>query len=251
MRVIVVPDYRTLSSLAADEIGAFVHTAPEGVLGLATGGTPEGLYAEMARRVAGGTVELGGVSTFNLDEYLGLAPEHPASYWSYMRRHLFNHVRVRTYQIPVGNAPDPEAECCRYEEEIARAGGIGLQVLGIGRNGHIGFNEPGSPLGGSTRVVELAAETVAANARYFADPAEVPRFAISMGIRTIMRARSILLLASGREKAHMVQAAVEGPVTPAVPASVLQLHPSVTLIADSAAASGLKPSNTLYRAAGA
>lgn len=240
MKVRIVPDYQAMSRLAADLVCRQVALRPDSVLGLATGSTPEGLYAELVGRVRAGALDLSQVTTFNLDEYLGLARGHETSYWTYMQRHLFGHVVVRRYYIPRGDAPDAEAECRRYEEAIREAGGIDLQILGIGRNGHIGFNEPGSPFGGGTRVVDLTADTIAANARFFASAEEVPRQAISMGIRTIMTARSILLLASGAEKAGAVAAAVHGPVTEEVPASVLQLHPDVTLLVDELAAALLR-----------
>lgn len=242
MQQLIARDYRELSRLAADRVSAVVAEKPAAVLGLATGSTPIGLYAELVARSRAGELDLRQVTTFNLDEYLGLPRTHPASYWQFMQAHLFRHVPVRAERIhlPRGDAPDPEAECRAYEAAIAAAGGIDLQVLGIGGNGHIGFNEPGAPFDSVTRVVDLTAETRAANARFFARPDEVPRQAISMGIRTIMQARRILLLASGEGKAAAVAAALTGPVTTAVPASVLQRHPDVTVIMDAAAA-GLLP----------
>ena len=237
MRIITVPDYAAMSRVAADLVSAEVAHSPRSVLGLATGSTPEGLYAELVARVRMGTLNLSFVTTFNLDEYIGLPEEHETSYHFFMRRHLFDHVQVREYHIPNGNAPDLLAECRRYDGLIAEIGGIDLQILGIGRNGHIGFNEPGSPFGEGTRIVNLTPDTIAANARFFASPDQVPRQALSMGIKTIMRARSIVLLASGEGKAQAVAGMIKGPVTKALPASVLRLHPDATLIVDEAAAS--------------
>ncbi len=234
----VVRDYAELSRLAADEVGNMVRQQPSAVLGLATGSTPVGLYRNLVSRSQAGTLDLQRIVTFNLDEYLGLARNHPASYWQFMQEHLFRHVSVPENHIhmPHGDAPDPEAECLAYEAAIARAGGIDLQILGIGGNGHIGFNEPGAPFDSVTRVVRLAPETIAANARFFPRMADVPQYAISMGIHTIMQARRILLLASGDTKAQTVATTLTGPVTPAVPASALQNHPDTLVIMDAAAA---------------
>lgn len=241
MKTLIVRDYGELSRLAADLVAAALAAQPDAVLGLATGSTPVGLYAELIARSRAGTVDLRQVSTFNLDEYLGLGRDHPASYWQFMQKHLFRHVPVAPERIhmPHGDAPDPAAECRAYEAAIAAAGGIDLQVLGIGGNGHIGFNEPGAPFASVTRVVDLTTETIAANARFFPRPEDVPRQALSMGIHSIMQARRILLLASGGGKAAAVAASLTGPVTPAVPASVLQHHPDVTVIMDAAAAGRL------------
>lgn len=240
MKLISARDYLHMSQVAADLITELVSEKPDAVLGLATGSTPEGLYAELVARVRRGDLDLSQVHTFNLDEYRGVPAGHAVSYHTFMRQHLFDHVTVAGWQVPDGNAVDPEAECHRYEAAIAAAGGIDLQVLGIGRNGHIGFNEPGSPFGGGTRVVNLAADTIAANARFFESATDVPRQAVSMGIRTIMTARRLLLLASGEEKAQAVAAAVQGPVSEDMPASILQLHPDVTLVVDEAAGALLK-----------
>lgn len=237
MRIITVPDYAAMSRVAADLVSSEVAHAPRSVLGLATGSTPEGLYAELVTRVRMGALNLNFVTTFNLDEYIGLPTDHETSYHSFMRRHLLGHVKVRESYIPNGNASDLAAECRRYDNLIAEIGGIDLQILGIGRNGHIGFNEPGSPFGDGTRIVDLTADTIEANARFFTSIDEVPRQALSMGIKTIMRARSIVLLASGASKAQAVAGMIKGPVTEALPASVLRLHPDATLIVDEAAAS--------------
>lgn len=243
MKVIITTDYASMSRLAADRVAEQVARRDGSVLGLATGSTPEGLYAELVARVHQGFLDLSRVTTFNLDEYLGVPREHEASYHCYMQRHLFHHVKVAAFHIPDGSARDPAAECQRYEAAIRAMGGIDLQILGIGRNGHIGFNEPGSPFGEGTRVVDLTPDTITANARFFDALETVPRKALSMGIRTIMSARSILLLANGSSKAEAVAAAVHGPVTEALPASVLQLHPDAILIVDAAAAALLKRSD--------
>lgn len=238
MKYLLARDYGELSRLAADLVCAAVAGKPDLVLGLPTGSTPVGLYAELVARSRAGAVDLRRVTTFNLDEYRGLGRDHPASYWQFMQEHLFRHVPINPERIhiPRGDAPDPAAECQAYEAAIAAAGGIDLQVLGIGGNGHIGFNEPGAPPDSLTRVVDLTPETVAANARFFPSPGAVPQQALSMGIRTILQARRILLLASGQAKAAALAAALTGPVTPAVPASALQQHRDVTVIMDAAAA---------------
>jgi len=182
------------------------------------------------------------VRTFNLDEYYPIEPDHPQSYHRFMWEHLFSGINVRreNVHLPRGTAPDPGEECRRYEAAIEDSGGIDLLLLGVGANGHIGFNEPGTRLDSTTHLVQLARETVAANARFFDRPEDVPRLAITMGIKTIMRSRRLLLLASGASKGAVLATALEGPVTPGVPASVVQLHPFLTVIADRAAASGLQ-----------
>ncbi|HSW10994.1 MAG TPA: glucosamine-6-phosphate deaminase [Bacillota bacterium] len=179
--------------------------------------------------------------TFNLDEFYPIEPDHPRSFHRFMWDHLFSQVNVRRddVHLPRGNAADPAEECGRYEAAIEDAGGLDLLLLGIGANGHIGFNEPGTPLDSTTHLVCLTDETVAANARLFDRPEDVPRLAITMGPKTIMRARRLLLLAGGEAKATALAAALEGPVTPEVPASILQLHACATVIADRAAASRL------------
>lgn len=210
------------------------------VLGLATGGTMSPVYERLVARHRAG-LSFAGVTTFNLDEYVGLAPEDPQSYRSYMKQHLFDLTDIdpaRTH-LPRGNAANPVLEADRYEEAIRHAGGIDLQMLGIGANGHIGFNEPTSSLRSRTRVKTLTRETRAANSRYFESPEAVPTFAITMGIATILDSRSCVLLATGAKKADAVAAMVEGPLSAICPASALQMHPHVTVIADGAAASKL------------
>ncbi|QTX32358.1 glucosamine-6-phosphate deaminase [Aminithiophilus ramosus] len=238
MRVVTARDYDQMSRKASYIVASRVILNPKCVLGLATGDTPKGLYRELAFLFRAGDVDFSGVTTFNLDEYVGLAPDHPNSYQSYMREHFFRFVNVSPGRrhIPDGTVPDLAAECRRYEAAIERAGGIDLQILGLGRDGHIGFNEPDVKFETGTHVVTLAESTLEANARFFAHAGDVPRSAISMGIRTIMSARRILLLAAGAEKAEAIRGAVLGAVTPDLPASVLQLHPNVTVIVDEAAA---------------
>jgi len=242
MRVIITKDYDEMSRKAARLIAEQVRRKPNSVLGLATGSTPLGTYRELIRMHREEGLDFSKVITFNLDEYYGLAPDHPQSYHYFMFENFFKHVNVnpKNIHIPDGLAKDVRAFCKEYEEEIKRAGGIDLQLLGIGRDGHIGFNEPGSPLMGRTTLVALAEETIKDNARFFKSEDEVPRLAITMGCGTIMEARRILLLANGENKAEAIAATVEGPITSQVTASVLQMHPDVTVIIDEAAASKLK-----------
>lgn len=238
VEVIVSDDYQAMSRTAAEVVVAEIQRKPDLVLGLATGVTPIGFYQELVRKYQTGDVDLSRVRTFNLDEYHPIDPGHPQSYHRFMNDHLFSLVNLRPENtlIPNGLARDAASECRRYEEAIAQCGGIDLQILGIGGNGHIGFNEPGTQLGSTTQLVWLAAETIEANSRFFSEQDDVPRQAISMGLKTIMRARKILLLASGGNKAKILAAALQGPVTTAVPASVLQLHASLVVIADREAA---------------
>jgi glucosamine-6-phosphate deaminase len=236
MNVIVVNNFNRMSEEAAKLLVAQVRTKPGSVLGLATGSTPLGVYKLLAEYHQAG-VDFSRVITFNLDEYIGLAPDHPQSYRYYMEENLFSKINIKqeNTHVPSGIAPDLEAECRRYEEAIRQAGGIDLQLLGIGSNGHIGFNEPGTPFDSTTQIVDLTESTIRDNSRFFDSPDEVPTQAVSMGIKSIMQAKSIVLIASGGSKADAVYAAVHGPVTPEVPASVLQLHPSVTIVVDQAA----------------
>lgn len=247
MEIAVLEGYGELSQAAARMVGDQVRRKPESVLGLATGTTPLGMYRELVRLHREEGLSFARVTTFNLDEYYGLAPSDPRSYRRFMEENLFAHVDADPAKVhlPDGLAPDVEAECERYERAIAEAGGIDLQVLGIGRNGHIGFNEPGTSLGTTTQVVDLTEETVAVNSRLVS--AEIPRRAISMGIKSIMQSRAILLLACGPEKAEIVARALEGPVTPDLPASILQLHPNLTVMLDRAAAANLTRTQTESR----
>lgn len=242
MRIVIVDSYADMSVTAARLVRNAIVERSRLVLGLATGGTQVGMYRELVRMHKEEGLDFSGVITFNLDEYLGLGPGDPTSYYTYMHENFFNHVNVKpeNIHIPDGKTLDPEATCRAYEEAIAAAGGIDLQILGIGVNGHIGFNEPGTPFDSVTRPVNLTRSTILANKRFFLSEDMVPRRALSMGIKTIMNARRIILLASGRGKARAIAGTVEGPVTCELPSSVLQLHPDVTLIIDREASSLLR-----------
>jgi len=244
MRVIIVESYEEMSKRAAGIVKERLLKKPNLVLGLATGSTPLGLYKELIRMHREEGLDFSKVVTFNLDEYLGLKPEHEQSYHYFMFQNLFNHINInpKNVHIPSGTTPVNEIEkyCQWYEKEIVKFGGIDLQILGIGRDGHIGFNEPGSSLGSRTRLKTLAEETIQDNARFFKSMDEVPRYAITMGVGTVMDAKECILLASGSNKAECLAKAVEGPVTSQITASVLQMHPRVTVIADKEAASQLK-----------
>ena len=211
---------------------------PALVLGLATGRTMEHVYALLANMHKQEGLDFADCRTFNLDEYVGLRPEDKQSYRFYMNHHLFAKINIDlgNTRLPDGMAADLDAACDHYEQAIRQAGGIDLQLLGIGHNGHIGFNEPGTPFGSTTHLVHLSDSTRKANARFFPSIEEVPTDAVSMGIKTVMNARAILLFGQGTAKADVIRAAVSGPVTEAVPASILQLHPNVTLYLDSEAA---------------
>ncbi len=239
MKVHVLEDYQQLSKKAAYLVASQVILKNKAVLGLATGSTPEGMYRRLAQMYREGAVDFSQVVTFNLDEYLGLSPEHPQSYHHYMHHHFFHHVNVppENIHIPRGEEENLAGYCRRYDHGIAAAGGIDLQVLGIGVNGHIGFNEPHEYLRTQTHVVELAEETIEANSRFFSAPEEVPRRAVTMGMGSIMQARRILLLASGKSKARAVKETVSGKLTTAVPASFLQLHRELVILLDREAAS--------------
>ena len=239
MKIYSAQDYQSMSRKAANILSAHVILKPDSVLGLATGSTPIGMYKQLIEWYNKGDIDFSQVHTVNLDEYLGLAPTHDQSYRYFMQTNLFDHVNVppENTNVPNGLAPDPEAECARYNQVIAGLGGIDVQVLGMGHNGHIGFNEPEEAFELETHVVDLTDNTIDANARFFASRDEVPRQAITMGIKSIMQARHILVVVSGKDKAEIVKRAFFGPVTPKVPASILQMHPHVSLVADEAALS--------------
>jgi len=241
MLVVVRKDYDEMSRAGAQRVAAMVRARPNCVLGFATGGTPLGLYRELMRMHREEGLDFSKVVTFNLDEYVGLAPTHEQSYHYYMWSNLFDHINVdpRYVHIPMGMAADIEAHCAWYEEQIERFGGIDLQILGIGTNGHIAFNEPGSSLGSRTRVKTLTAKTRRVNQRFF-DEGDVPAYALTMGVGTIMEARRILLLANGANKADAIKACVEGPITAQCPATIVQMHRYATIILDGEAASGLE-----------
>ena len=241
MKLVIVKDYQEMSRKAAELLAAEVKQHPQTVLGLATGGTPVGMYRELIKLHEDEGIDFSQAQSFNLDEYVGLSSAHPQSYRAYMQENLFQHINLPAEKthVPAGDAADLDKECARYEEAIREAGGIDIQVLGIGNNGHIGFNEPGSSAESTTRVVQLTESTIEANARYFASVEEVPTQAVSMGIKTILGAKKVVLLASGETKAQAVRLMLEGEPTADVPASLLQLHPDVTVIVDEAAASQL------------
>jgi len=241
MQVIIKKDYAQMSRLAAEMIAAVVRKNPRCVLGLATGSTPLGTYAELVRMHKKEKLDFSQVVTFNLDEYVGLDPKHNQSYWYFMYRNLFRHLNIRmeNVHVPNGKAEDVEAFCAWYDAEIERFGGIDIQVLGIGGNGHIAFNEPGTAVFSRTNWVSLTKETIRDNARFFRKQSDVPRYAISMGIGTILEARRIILLATKESKAAAIAASAEGPITANVPASALQLHADCTFIVDKPAASKL------------
>ena len=226
-----------MSRRAANIISAQVIYKPDCVLGLATGSTPIGAYQQLVEWYKKGDLSFAEVHSVNLDEYRGLAPDHEQSYRYFMQTHLFSHIDIRpeNTNVPNGLAADAKAECERYNRVVRDLGGIDLQLLGMGHNGHIGFNEPGPSFELETHVVDLAESTIQANARFFSSMDEVPRQALTMGIKTIMQAKRVLVVVSGEEKADIVLRAFHGPVTPEVPASILQVHPDVILVGDRAA----------------
>ena len=242
MKVIVQPTAVEAARLAAGIVARAIQRKPDLVLGLATGGTPLMLYDELARLHRETGLDFSRVTTFNLDEYLGLPPDHPASYRRFMQEHLFRRVNVDPHHtfVPDGMTPDIPRHCREYEELIRSCGGIDIQILGIGSDGHIGFNEPTSSLASRTRDKSLAEQTRRDNARFFASPDEVPHQCLTMGIGTILDSRQCLLLAFGPSKADVVAAAVEGPVTSMVPASALQFHADASFIVDEPAATKLR-----------
>ena len=239
MRIIETKDYNDMSKKAANILSAQVIMKPDCVLGLATGSTPIGTYEKLVEWYEKGDLDFSQVTSVNLDEYRGLDHENDQSYYYFMHEHLFNHVNIKeeNTNVPDGTQPDGEKECARYEELIRSLGGVDLQLLGLGHNGHIGFNEPADAFDKTTHCVDLTESTIEANKRFFASADEVPRQAYTMGIGTIMQAKKILIIVSGEDKADIVRDAFFGPVTPRVPASILQMHSDVTLVADEAALS--------------
>lgn len=239
MRIYRAKDYEAMSRKAANIISAQVLIKPDCVLGLATGSTPIGTYRELVGRYHQGDLDFSETTTVNLDEYKGLPRDNDQSYYYFMDQHLFSKVNInkdRTF-LPDGMESDSDVACQKYNDIIHSVGGIDLQLLGLGHNGHIGFNEPGSTYEKETHCITLSERTIQANMRFFASEKDVPRQAYTMGIKTIMSARKILILVSGEDKADIVKTAFFGPVTPQVPASILQLHNDVVLIADEAALS--------------
>ncbi|MDE7016800.1 MAG: glucosamine-6-phosphate deaminase [Lachnospiraceae bacterium] len=239
MKVYCAKDYEQASKVAAAIISAQVLMKPDCVLGLATGSTPIGTYEQLIKRYKEGELDFSQVHSINLDEYRGLRPDNDQSYRYFMNTHLFDFVNIdkKNTFVPDGLEEDKEKACRDYDEIIRAHGGVDLQVLGLGHNGHIGFNEPDSCFAKGTHCVTLAESTVAANARFFASADEVPKEAYTMGIQSIMQAKKILVIVSGESKKEIVKKAFYGPITPQVPASVLQLHPDVTIVGDEAALS--------------
>lgn len=242
MKIKTTKDYADMCRKAANIVSAQIILRPDSVLGLATGSTPLGVYRQLIDWYDKGDLDFSAVRSVNLDEYCGLSPEHPQSYHRYMRENFFEHINIRmeNTHVPDGLAADTDAACAAYDALIASLGGIDLQLLGIGPTGHIGFNEPGDSFEKTTHPVALREETLRANARFFSSEAEVPRKAVTMGIKSIMQARKIVLMASGAGKAEILERALFGPVTPLVPASILQLHPDVTVVADAEALSAAR-----------
>ena len=234
MKLIEVKDYHEMSQVAADYLLSNIKKSDKLTLGLATGGTPQGLYEALIQDHKENNTSYQHVSSFNLDEYIGLSGDQPNSYCHYMKENLFNHINIRSENthIPSGKAVDLVGECKAYDHMIESCGGIDLQVLGIGSNGHIGFNEPGTSFDSETHIVELAQSTREANARYFDSTDEVPTHAITMGIATILKSKEILLLISGQAKQEALKKLMEGEVSEDFPASILNRHPNVTVIAD-------------------
>ncbi len=238
MKIIKCSDYCEMSFTASKLVARFIKMHPGIVLGLPTGSTPVGMYGNLIRLYEKGGLSFRNVTSFNLDEYLGLEKGHENSFNSYMHRVFFRHIDIRTENVNIPNsAPeDPQRECKCYERKIALAGGIDLMVLGIGNNGHIGFNEPNTHFPVSTHLTRLNESTIEANSRFFSHIEDVPRYAITMGIGTIMQSKRIILLASGSAKAEAIEKALEGPVSPSLPGSILQFHHDVTVVVDSEAA---------------
>jgi len=242
MKVTICKDYEQMSQKAAEIFAERIKAKPDIVLGLATGGTPERLYAILAEKNKAGEIDCSKVRTFNLDEYVGLKPDHDQSYRQFMNDKLFDHINIDKANTRVlnGVADDLDAECKKFEEEIKAAGGIDLQLLGIGSNGHIAFNEPGTAKDSRTAVVQLKESTIKDNARFFKSADEVPRQALSMGNGSVLEAKEIVLVANKESKADPIATAVEGPASVDCPASLLQEHSNVTIIVDEAAAGKLK-----------
>ena len=247
MKIIRAKDYKDMSRKAANIISAQVIMKPHAVLGLATGSTPVGAYKQLVEWYNKGDLDFANVTSVNLDEYKGLSPENDQSYRYFMNTNLFNHVNInkeRTF-VPNGLEPDSEKACAAYNEIIRSVGGIDLQLLGLGNNGHIGFNEPGAAFEKETHCVDLTESTIQANKRFFEKVEDVPTQAYTMGIKNIMAAKKILLVATGSAKADALYKSLYGPITPNVPASILQLHQDVTVVADEDALSLIKEKGLL------
>ncbi|MFV0467203.1 MAG: glucosamine-6-phosphate deaminase [Lachnospiraceae bacterium] len=245
--IFVTDDYETMSKKAANIVAGQINLKTDSVLGLATGSTPEGMYQELVHLHENDDVDFSDIITFNLDEYYPISPDNEQSYSYYMNKHLFHKVNIRreNIHIPSGTVSDIDASCDEYDRQIENYDNIDLQILGIGNNGHIGFNEPDIKFEAGTHLVDLDEETIIANSRFFDSVDDVPKQAISMGIRNIMHAKKIVLIANGYVKSEIVKDMIFGPVTPNLPASVIQLHNDATIILDKEAASALLKEMTL------
>lgn len=237
MKIIVCENYNEMSEQAANIVAECVTAKPNCILGLATGSTPLGLYNNLAELNKNGEIDFSGVTTFNLDEYFPIAQDNNQSYRYFMNKNLFGKINIRIENtfIPNGSAIDPQSECESYEKKIMQYGGIDLQVLGIGQNGHIGFNEPDNFLLANTHIATLEESTITANSRFFENREDVPTKALTMGMATIFKARRIILLASGKEKSNAVASLLNDKISTQSPATMLKLHPDVTLICDTGA----------------
>lgn len=239
MRLMVTKTYDEMSKVAANEMADSIKSNPEIILGLATGGTPIGMYKNLIKMYNDGELDFSKVTSINLDEYVGLSGEHDQSYRYFMNTNLFNHINIdksKTF-VPNGLAKNIEEECKSYDARIENMGGIDLQLLGLGANGHIGFNEPGEVLSVGTHLTDLKESTIEANARFFESIEDVPRKAVTMGLGGIMKAKKIMVIASGEGKAEVVKAMMSGKITTEIPATMLQMHNNVVLIVDEVAAS--------------
>lgn len=238
MRIIITKNYEELSKVAANEMAETIKNNPKAILGLATGGSPIGMYKELIRMNKEGEIDFSTITTVNLDEYIGLSGEHTQSYRYFMNDNLFNHINIdkkNTY-VPNGLAENVEEECKNYDAKIADLGGTDVQLLGIGNNGHIAFNEPDQELVAGTHLTGLTEDTIKANARFFDSIDEVPKTALTMGLGGIMKSKKIIVIASGEGKAEAVKAMVNGKISTNMPASMLQMHRDVVVIIDEAAA---------------
>ncbi|MBE6052972.1 MAG: glucosamine-6-phosphate deaminase [Clostridium sartagoforme] len=237
MKIIVTKNYDELSKIAAEEMAGVVRNNPKAILGLATGSSPIGMYKELIRMNKDGEIDFSNITTVNLDEYVGLSGDHPQSYRYFMNENLFNHINIdkkNTY-VPNGLASNIEEECKIYDNKIAQLGGTDVQLLGIGNNGHIAFNEPDENLVSGTHLTNLTEDTIQANARFFDSIDEVPKTALTMGLAGIMKSKKIIVIASGESKAEAVKEMVSGKISTKMPASMLQMHSNVTVIVDEAA----------------
>lgn len=242
MKLIVVDNYEKLSKVAAYEFAKVIKEKPNAVLGLATGGSPVGMYKELIKMYENKELDFSKVTTVNLDEYIGLNPEHEQSYRQFMNKNLFSHINVNVEKtfVPNGLAKNLEVECKEYDKKIMELGGIDVQLLGVGNNGHIAFNEPDNELYSETHIISLSENTIKANARFFDNIDDVPKQAITMGVGGIMKAKKIILIASGENKAEAIKGLLSGKVTTANPVSLLQMHNDVTIIVDKEAAKFIK-----------